>query len=609
MQARAMPEEPREPGDSFRSFVSFAETDTGPVRSNNEDAVHADDQRGIYFVVDGMGGHAAGEEAARIAKERLRGRLERPSWPPEQRIREAITLANNAIAEAANSRPEWQGMACVLTVALLERGIATVGHVGDTRLYKIRNGSLEKITRDHSPVGELEDNHLIGEEEAMAHSRRNEVYRDVGSVHRSPDDPDFIDLYRFVADPDSAFLICSDGLTDEVRLGEIESIIAANGGDGPRTIQGLLDRAKEGSKDNISAVFVRGPEFGRPSPISPEVALAIRSAPTGPLPPPDNAPASVDLKEAQPALAAGTEGDQVSALAPLQITTAPPPQPAVEPSAIRVPERASTALAAPHFPVAKSFGIAILWMAVGAGILFLFQYFSRKPALPTVAPKLIVSVERGQIRPPDVMPSIQAALREVSNEGIIHCGPGVYNDSLTISRSVIIEGNGCIISASVSILSGAHVRLSQLKILGRLDSGFNTGIMIRDADVDIHDVEIVGANGPAIELLGSAHARIVNSTLRDNGGPGLSIRGTSSAEILTSQITHNGQNDKNPGPGVEIRSTGEVILSGNLLADNGRNEVWEPHAPTRGLLDDNFFGLDRRPGRASDVRVLSEIPQ
>src|SRR5579871_6647197 len=93
-------------------FRSFAGSDQG-VRGNNEDEVYADDARGIYFVVDGMGGHAAGEQAARIAKERLLGRLARATGTPQQRVREAIALANNAIFEAAESHPEWKGMACV----------------------------------------------------------------------------------------------------------------------------------------------------------------------------------------------------------------------------------------------------------------------------------------------------------------------------------------------------------------------------------------------------------------------------------------------------------------------------------------------------------------
>ncbi len=136
--------------------LSFGASDRGP-RDNNEDELYFDDERGIYFVVDGMGGHAAGEHAARIAKQRLIGRLERPVGTVEQRIREAIALANNAVFEAAASRADWQGMACVMTVAVVADGRVTVGHVGDSRLYLADRHGLEKVTRDHSPVGQQED--------------------------------------------------------------------------------------------------------------------------------------------------------------------------------------------------------------------------------------------------------------------------------------------------------------------------------------------------------------------------------------------------------------------------------------------------------------------
>ena len=87
-------------------------SDPGRVRNNNEDAYWMDAERGIFLVVDGIGGHAAGEKAAAIAVERVRARLERPTGTPEQRIREAVTLANNEILRAASNNPEWKGMAC-----------------------------------------------------------------------------------------------------------------------------------------------------------------------------------------------------------------------------------------------------------------------------------------------------------------------------------------------------------------------------------------------------------------------------------------------------------------------------------------------------------------
>src|SRR5256885_9704517 len=107
------------------------DSNPGRVRRNNEDAFHMDPERGIFLVVDGIGGQAAGEKAAAIAVERVRARLERPTGATEQRIREAVALANNAVLDAARSNAEWNVMACVLTVVVLENGSAVVGHVGD----------------------------------------------------------------------------------------------------------------------------------------------------------------------------------------------------------------------------------------------------------------------------------------------------------------------------------------------------------------------------------------------------------------------------------------------------------------------------------------------
>ena len=243
------------------AFTSYALSDQG-IRSNNEDLVHNDDDRGIYFVVDGMGGHAAGEHAARIASERLRGRLERPTGTPQQRIREAIALANNAIFEAAAQNPEWSGMACVLTVAIVNEGAATIGHVGDSRLYKIRGSEITKITRDHSPVGELEDTGQLSEDRAMAHPRRNEVFRDVGSSLRDPDDKDFIDIYEIPVEPDSALLLCSDGLTDAVPRADIQRILGDNSERPDRAVEELIECAKKmHTKDDISVVLVQGFRF------------------------------------------------------------------------------------------------------------------------------------------------------------------------------------------------------------------------------------------------------------------------------------------------------------------------------------------------------------
>ncbi|HWD99122.1 MAG TPA: protein phosphatase 2C domain-containing protein, partial [Bryobacteraceae bacterium] len=237
-------------------------TDTGLRRTNNEDRAYVDPERGIYAVIDGVGGHAAGEEAADCAVEVLRERLSRQTGTPEERLREAIALANNEIFERARSRPEWAGMACVLTVALIEDDLVTVGHVGDSRLYLLRPGEIEKKTRDHSPVGEREDRGELTEEDAMRHSRRNEIYRDVGSAERAPDDPGFIDIIAFPMPADGALLLCSDGLTDQVTSAGIRAGVERYAPDFNAAVRSLVEAANSaGGKDNVTVILVAGPEY------------------------------------------------------------------------------------------------------------------------------------------------------------------------------------------------------------------------------------------------------------------------------------------------------------------------------------------------------------
>ena len=244
----------------------FGASDPGRVRRNNEDALHVDAERGIFLVVDGIGGQAAGEKAAEIAVGRVRARLERQTGTAEQRVREAIAMANNEILRAAQGNPEWEGMACVLTVAVLENGSAVVGHVGDSRLYQIRHGEIRKITHDHSPVGEREDNHEISEEEAMRHPRRNEVFRDVGSEEHAPDDKDFIEVQRVPFEPGSALLLCSDGLSDQVESRVIQRTVESNAGNPEEAVRLLIGAANAaGGKDNVTVVLVEGEGFTGPS--------------------------------------------------------------------------------------------------------------------------------------------------------------------------------------------------------------------------------------------------------------------------------------------------------------------------------------------------------
>lgn len=235
-----------------------AASDPGLVRSNNEDRVYTDESAGIFLVVDGIGGQAAGERAAQTAADVISRYL----IESEADVRGAITAANNEIYRLSQEREEWHGMACVLTLAVAQDDRITVGHVGDSRLYLVWNGTIRKITSDHSLVGELEDGGQLTEAEAMAHPKRNEVFRDVGSRPREATDAEFIEVRSFPFRPSAALLLCTDGLSDMLTAAEINDIVQRYSGDPALVAQELVDAANRmGGKDNISVIFVTGPEF------------------------------------------------------------------------------------------------------------------------------------------------------------------------------------------------------------------------------------------------------------------------------------------------------------------------------------------------------------
>ena len=232
------------------------------MRAENQDRVYVDNERGIFLVVDGLGGHAAGEKAAETACEVIQTELANENGDIKVRIRSAIAAANNRICDLAAENEAWRGMACVLTLAVMQDDKVMVGHVGDSRLYLIWNGSVRKLTSDHSPVGEREDRAELTEQEAMMHPRRHEVFRNVGSHRHEPEDEEFVELKEFLFKKDAAMLLCSDGLSDQVTSGEIGAIVEFYDGDPEKTALELVEAAnRAGGSDNVTAIFVAGSEF------------------------------------------------------------------------------------------------------------------------------------------------------------------------------------------------------------------------------------------------------------------------------------------------------------------------------------------------------------
>ena len=272
-------------------------THPGRRRKENQDAWIArslwSDDKALLVVIDGVGGYAGGEKAAAIAKDCIEQYMQLPSGDILTMLREAVVFANNRIAEERSNDPHTSEMCCVLTAVVADAAANCIYfvHVGDTRLYRYRDGKLQKLTRDHSFVGIKEDAGEISEQEAMAHPHRNQILREVGAVLRRLDDPDFIDYGSEALVPGDWLLLCSDGLTDMVTSRQIMELLPA-GKPLPDKLHSLIALAnKNGGYDNITVVLMEYAQVDIASPTSTIAPAAIKesepASPSGAVSPPD----------------------------------------------------------------------------------------------------------------------------------------------------------------------------------------------------------------------------------------------------------------------------------------------------------------------------------
>lgn len=226
----------------------YQATDVGRVRSMNEDSVLSFEPN-TYLVADGMGGHAAGEVASHILVETVQKTLLEQSAPwKEQELAQAIRQANEAILDKVREYPEYRGMGTTATLLHFHEGRAYYAHVGDSRLYLVRGGSLLQVTRDHSYVEELVAQGSITHEEARTHPRRNLLTRAVGVQSELA-----IDMGSFAAESGDRFLLCTDGLTNMVPDEEILQEMQTDGNPAEILLQKALDA---GGTDNITILSV-----------------------------------------------------------------------------------------------------------------------------------------------------------------------------------------------------------------------------------------------------------------------------------------------------------------------------------------------------------------
>jgi PPM family protein phosphatase len=222
-----------------------AVTDTGRKRRRNEDAFVA--RPPLFAVADGMGGAQAGEIASRLATEMLSAG---ETGAGAERVARLVQDANRRVYERSHEDSAASGMGTTMTVALLDGDVVTIGHVGDSRAYLLRDGSLEQLTEDHSLVAELIRSGKLSAEEAESHPQRSVITRALGT------DPDVdVDVFAVEARPGDVFLLCSDGLTSMVGDQAIERMVEEHRSDLDAAARVLVRTANRGGgEDNITVV-------------------------------------------------------------------------------------------------------------------------------------------------------------------------------------------------------------------------------------------------------------------------------------------------------------------------------------------------------------------
>jgi PPM family protein phosphatase len=540
---------PRERGTQTvgRTLLSAGRTDAGRQREVNEDRLCLDADRGVFGVIDGVGGQAAGGRAADLALALIKETLGRVTGQPADRLRTAITDANNEIYRSAATRAEWDGMACVLTVALVNNGTVTFGHVGDTRLYKLRADRIDKLTRDHSPVGEREDANEITERQAMRHPRRNEVYRDVGSEFHDRRDRDFIDIREVPFEPDAALLLCSDGLTDLVDSVTIARTVSQNVGDPEAVVRELIVAANAaGGKDNVTVVYVEGETF------------ATSNYGRGPI-------------------QSRTVGDSVE------------PERAASGGGSR--SRRVVRLAGGAFLIALTATIA-LW-SFGWTLDDVRKAITPGALLPAAGQRTVAAGE-----------SIADAMRDAPPGTVIVVEPGEYREQVTLAPGVRLVSRvprGATIRLPAGVRDAADVaavtarNVSGAEIVGFRISGDSAtplplGVLVQNSTVSIVDVEITGATRAAVEFAGGGASTLMASDIRDNKpGSALIVLDGDMPRVSHNLFARNGEPDRGA---FVIRKASPTFTKNHFVG--GTSGLFETLDETE-LRRDNFFVSAEQP--------------
>lgn len=243
-------------------------SDVGRKRTANEDTYTADADLNLFIVADGMGGHAAGEVASKVAVESIQDFIrytnndKEITWPYEfdeslsmagNRLKSAIQIAHAKVLEVTAQKKEFQGMATTVVSLLMDNGKAQVAHVGDSRAYLIREDKLIQLTSDHSWVNEQLRTGAITSQQARNHPYRNIVTRALGGPN-----PVDVDVSEEPMQDGDIILLCSDGLNTMLSDEQILETVRNNRDDLDKACQALISLANEnGGEDNVTAILVK----------------------------------------------------------------------------------------------------------------------------------------------------------------------------------------------------------------------------------------------------------------------------------------------------------------------------------------------------------------
>lgn len=235
-------------------------TDRGRIRSNNEDSIAVVEPAGLMVLADGMGGYNAGEVASGMATafiEQELGRwLQEAGDADDQAVSNAMDVcvdnANRSIFNAAHANAQYAGMGTTLVLGVFRGSRLLLGHIGDSRGYRWRDGQIQQLTRDHSLLQEQIDAGLISPEQAAYSHQKNLVTRAMGV-----EDVVLLELHSHAVHPGDWYLLCSDGLSDMLDDASIAEVLRSSPDDVGKAAQALVDAANQaGGRDNIAVILV-----------------------------------------------------------------------------------------------------------------------------------------------------------------------------------------------------------------------------------------------------------------------------------------------------------------------------------------------------------------